>query len=112
MAGLYKTKKYGYLIDDHGNPIVDIEEKIATWMDVEKLFEDDRHDNPVNVEFNTSLPITIDDVRIRINNIIYDKSTAPNNFCAEFLNIMNDTGSKWLTSILNNVYNIGKISQN
>ncbi|XP_072398231.1 uncharacterized protein [Diabrotica undecimpunctata] len=100
---MYKPKRSGHMTDDHGDPVIDIEQTKNIWKRyVKKTFDDDRDNNQIIMEYNTGPPITQDEVKAAIKTTKEDKAPGPDNFHSEFLKIKGDEGveipESWLKS--------------
>ncbi|XP_072401677.1 uncharacterized protein [Diabrotica undecimpunctata] len=92
-AGMYKPKRSGHMTDDHGDPVIDIEQTKNIWKRyVEKTFDDDRDNNQIIMEYDTGPLITQDEVKAAIKATKAGKAPGPDNFHLKFLKIMKDEG--------------------
>lgn len=96
MVGLHSHKKLGYINDDQWRPIIHIiDEKRADCLKyVEKTFEDNGWNALCNLKCNTGPPISIGRVRTVFKGVRDGKTEGSDDFYAEFLEILNDTGIK------------------
>lgn len=75
---------------------------------IEQLFDDDRPE-ATEWECVTGPSIMEEEVRTAIKDLKMGKTPGPDNTEAEFLKLINDENIKWLTSMLNRVYDSGDI---
>lgn len=113
-AGLYKHKNTGFLTDNQGNIVLEIEHKRDIWIKyVEKTFEDIRSNTGITTNTNceSGPPFTVEEVKYAIKSTKDGKAVGPDNFHSEFLKLMDYDGIKWLTNIFNSIYDTGVVPQ-
>lgn len=95
---------------EDGNIITNKEEIRNIWKNhIETLFHDTRPEPPTETNCITGPSILEEEVRAAITTIKEGKAPGPDNTEAEFLKLLDEDNIKWLTSILNRIYNSGEI---
>lgn len=91
ITGDYKSKQSYILIDNNGNIIQDVEEKLSTWKEyIEELFQDDRNKElSKKTETANGLEITNEEVSYALKNMKSGKTVGPDELPVELLKLIN-----------------------
>lgn len=107
----YRKRNIGVLKDTDGRIIIDVKEKLRTWIKyIEELFEDDRaEETQINNQNNTYLPILQEELRHALKNTKNGKSTGPDQIPVETLKCLNEETIELILNLFNSVYTSGII---
>lgn len=103
VIGKHHKKICAPLVNETGDIIVDSEKKKETWkIYLEKLFHDVREDQVT--EESEGPDILVEEVRAAIDQLKTGKAAGPDKVQAEFLKLLDDEKTKWLTRIFNRIH--------